>query len=431
MQRFNYTFLLVFISVVLVLSMFSLVMDPYVLFDSQRINDINRYKPAGLRHIRLSKAYRVTGEQFDTLILGSSRTGRGLQCSMIASAGASCYNASTTAATPLESLRYLQQQRPATVYLGLDLFTVLDQRLLNERFVDDRLRLGPDGGVNYRFDKQWITDHLGSLASSQAVDDSYVTLRKQDKAALLPAADGMPVIHSDGSWGEDPARLAARGGDVRGKKQEKRFVHIYGVMMVLFQKSHDQHLKSGTPVAETVDQHLDAFREIVEYCHANNIRLKVFFNTAHAYYWQLVYRTVGRELVEHWKRRVLEINHSVAYAHQADSFTIFDFSGINAVSVEEMPSAENGYRLMENFQDVMHYSTRSGADMSKIMSADCGDAGDESWGNCLGPDNIESWLESQWLAYQEFSSDNETELADFTKRARAALRKRKASATAW
>ena len=141
MQRFNYTFLLVFISVVLVLSMFSLVMDPYVLFDSQRINDINRYKPAGLRHIRLSKAYRVTGEQFDTLILGSSRTGRGLQCSMIASAGASCYNASTTAATPLESLRYLQQQRPATVYLGLDLFTVLDQRLLNESFVDDRLRL--------------------------------------------------------------------------------------------------------------------------------------------------------------------------------------------------------------------------------------------------------------------------------------------------
>ena len=431
MQRFNLTFLLVFLFAVLVLSIFSTVMDPYVLFDTQRINAVNRYKPTGLSHIRLSKAYRVAGGQFDTLILGSSRTGRGLRCNMIDPAGGSCYNASTTAATPLESLRYLQQMQPATVYLGLDLFTVLDKRLLNDSFIDDRLRLSQDGLVNYRYYKQWVTDHLGSLVSSQAVDDSYITLRSQGKAALLPAADGMPVIFSDGSWGEDSARLEARGGNVRGKRQEKRFLHIYGVMMELFQKVDKQHHASGTPVTETIDQHLDAFRQIVEYCHVNNVRLKVFFNAAHAYYWQLAYKTVGRTPLEHWKRSVVEINASVASRHQVDAFRVFDFSGINAVSVEEIPSSQNSYHLMANFQDVMHFSTRSGADMLKVMAAECGYAGDYSWGDCLEPDNIESLLETQWLGYQQFSSDYKTELANFTRRAQAALRQRQSSGRAW
>ena len=431
MKRFNLTFLLVFTFTALLLSIFSLVIDPYVLFDSQRINDVNRYKPFGLPHIRLSKAYRVTGGQFDTLILGSSRTGRGLQCKMIDPSVTSCYNASTTAATPLESLRYLQQLKPATVYLGIDFFTVLDQRLMNESFVDDRLRLSRDGGVNYSFYKQWITDHLGSMVSSQAVDDSYVTLRKQGKTALLPAADGMPVIYSDGSWGEDPTRLDAMGGNIRGKKQEKRFVHIYGVMMALFEKSASQHLESGTPVTDTIDQHLDAFRQIVEYCHANNVRLKVFFNAAHAYYWQLAYKAVGREPLEHWKRRVVEINENVAAENQTDSFAIFDFSGFNAVSVEEIPSADNGYRLMDSFQDVMHFSTRSGAEMLKIMAAECDDPRDNSWGRCLAADNIDSRLETQWQAYQQFSSDNKAGLARFIRRARAALRKRQSSGRAW
>lgn len=418
MNGFSRTFLVTFAAAALAIAAFNALMDPYVLFDTPRIDNVNRYKPTGLNFIRLSKGHRVSSGQYETLILGSSRTGRGLNCELLGYADDDCYNASTTAATPAESFRYLQQQAPQSlnsVYLGLDLFTIVDMRLLNASFVDDRLRTGANGQWNYRYYKQFISDYFGSLVSYQVLEDSRLALRSQQNTVVMPLQDGMPEIHSDGSWGEDPTRLKARaaGGNLRGKKQEKRFVHLYHVMTELFQRSRHEHSEAGLAVTSSMDRHLLAFRDAVEYSHAQGLDLKIFFNTAHAYYWQLLYEQSEGRLLDYWKQRIVEINQHSAEKFGAAPFPVFDFSGFNTISTEEVPSRLNDYRFMDGFQDIMHYNLETGGKMVNIMAAECRSERGDDWGLCVDQENIQAHLRSQRRKYRQYVSDNQGVLAAF------------------
>ena len=419
MNSFSRAFLLVLLSVLVLLSGFSLLMDPYALFDTPRLDGVNRFKPVGLRHIRLSKAYRVAGENHDALILGSSRTGRGLNCAMLRDPAVRCYNASSTAATPLESLRYLQQQTPDSVYLGLDLFTIVETPLINESFVDDRLKLDRDGGLNLRYYRQWITDHFGALMSWQALAHSRLTFRSQGKVMFMPTSDGMPYILDDGSWGEDPTRLKERANNARGRNQEKRFMHIYRVMALMFDKTLEQHRAEGRSLTATMDTHLRSLAEIVTYCHENDIHLTLFFNASHAYYWQLAYSEMGKQVLDYWKRRVLNINRSVAGQFGRKPYPLHDFSGINDVGSEEIPSAANNHRFAKRFQDPMHYSPAVGQRMLDRMAQGCDSRPRDAWGLCLDRENLNDHLREQWQAYQDFSRQHAGDIGRFRKRVMA------------
>ncbi len=419
MNSFSKAFLALFVLLLAVAASFALVIDPYALFDTPRMEGVNRFKPLGLRHIRLSKAYRVNGAEYEVLILGSSRTGRGLNCDMLSDRARSCYNASSTAATPLESLRYLQQLKPRTVYLGLDLFTVIEAPLVNASFVDDRLRLDAAGDINYRSYQQWITDHFGALVSWQVLDHSRITLRSQGNAMFLPTSDGMPFIRSDGSWGEDPTRLLARGESARGRNQERRFLHIYRVMSLMFHRTQVYHDTHDLPITATIDAHLEALRKIVAYCHDNDIQLTVFFNASHAYYWQLAYRELGRPVLDYWKRNVLNINQSVAGQRDRQPFPLHDFSGINRIAIQEVPSAANGYQLADRFQDPMHYSSDIGQRMLDRMGRGCTAPAAEDWGACLARETISAHLQAQWQRYASFKRQNAAAIARFDRRAMA------------
>jgi hypothetical protein len=338
---------------------------------------------------------------------------------MLSDSTSRCYNASSTAATPLESLRYLQQQKPDAVYLGLDLYTIIEEPLINESFVDDRLRISRQGEHNFRFYQQWITDHFGALLSWQVLDHSRLTFRSQGKTMFMPTSDGMPFIRPDGSWGDDPTRLMARGNDARGRSQEKRYLHIYRVMSLLFQRSLEQHPDPSRPVNATIDAHLEAFRDIVVYCQENDIRLTLFFNAAHAYYWQLAYREMGRSVLDYWKRRVLNINHSVATQYGRKPYPLHDFSGINEISIQEIPAADNGHQFADRFQDPMHYSPKIGRRMLALMARGCNLDGDDGWGRCLGEGNIDLHLLDQWRRYAAFTRQNGGDVARFRRRAMA------------
>jgi hypothetical protein len=415
---FSRTFLVTFTVAVLCIAAFNALLDPYVLFDTPRVDNVNRYKPTGLNFIRLSKGHRVSSGHYEALILGSSRTGRGLNCELLGYADGGCYNASTTAATPAENFRYLQQQSPQSldrVYLGLDLFTIVDKRLLNASFVDDRLRIGSNGKWNYRYYKQFISDYFGSLVSYQVLEDSRLVLRSQQNTVVMPLQDGMPEIHGDGSWGEDSTRLKARaaGGNLRGRKQEKRFVHLYHVMTELFQRSRQEHREAALAVTSSMDRHLLAFRDTVEYCHAQGLDLKIFFNTAHAYYWQLVYEQSEGRLLDYWKRRIVEINKSSAEKFGAAPFPVFDFSGFNTISTEEVPSRLNDYRFMDGFQDIMHYNLVTGGKMVDIMAGDCRIQRGDEWGICVDSQNIQAQLRNQRRKHRQYARGNQSVFDDF------------------
>jgi hypothetical protein len=236
---------------------------------------------------------------------------------------------------------------------------------------------------------------------------------------FLPTSDGMPYIRSDGSWGEDPTRLLERGTAARGRNQERRFLHIYRVMSLMFHRTRTFHETRDLPITATIDSHLDAFRKIVAYCHDNDIQLTVFFNAAHAYYWQLAYRELGRPVVDYWKRNVLNINRAVASQRARPPFPLHDFSGINRISIQEIPSAANAHRLADRFQDPMHYSPDIGRRMLDEMAMGCPPAAEEGWGACVTPESIDTQLQAQWQRYTRFRQQNGPAIARFDRRAMA------------
>jgi hypothetical protein len=405
MNTFSRFFVISLAGVLLPIAAVNWAMDPYALFDTQRIDNFNRYKPTALNFVRLSKGHQVNAGQYETLILGSSRTGRGLNCSMLGYQDERCFNASTTAASLLESYRYLQQQSPEklrTVYLGLDLFTSVDLRLLNASFVDERLRIDINEQRNLGYVQQLLNDYLGSLLSKQALDASRVAYRSQGKAVVMRRQDGMPEVYPDGSWGNDPTRLVERGGNIRGKKQLMRFTHMYLLLAKTLEDGRKEHEQQGLEVTKTLNKHLDALRKIIEFSHRYELDLKIFFNAAHAYHWQMLYQDDQGRLLDYWKRQVVAINESAAARFAVEPFSVFDFSGINLVSTEQVPSSENGYQLMTGFQDIMHYSLSTGREMVSLMEAGCQQSGEDGWGACVDPDTLAGHQRRQRTQFKRF-----------------------------
>ena len=112
MNGFSRTFLVTFTVAVLCIAAFNALLDPYVLFDTPRVDNVNRYKLTGLNFIRLSKGHRVSSGHYEALILGSSRTGRGLNCELLGYADGGCYQAKQRLSTRVLRTRHFLQGLP-------------------------------------------------------------------------------------------------------------------------------------------------------------------------------------------------------------------------------------------------------------------------------------------------------------------------------
>ena len=95
-MRFPRLFLLSLSLLMLLLAGSSVLVDPYGAFRSTRIEGLNQYKPTALPFMRLVKPYHVNWLDYDVLVTGSSRAGRGIDCEYFLRRGQTCYNAGLT-----------------------------------------------------------------------------------------------------------------------------------------------------------------------------------------------------------------------------------------------------------------------------------------------------------------------------------------------
>lgn len=341
-RRFTLAFLAAAIMPMLTVGLVNIAVDPYGVFNTPSLANINQWKPEKWKYQRLFKAIAITRLKPVTVFLGSSRTNLGLNPAYSGLKDHQpAYNLGLNGANTYEALRYLQhtiknQQNLELVVLGVD-FIMFNESLGNQPgFWEGRLEkqsLMPQDAVNTVFSLDTLSSSQKTLAVNQAklADDIYYP-----------------------------------NGFMRLQREEKQTIFSFKQALSTYFTVHDSYQLST--------QYLEDLKAIVELCQQQNISLVVFISPAHATHWEAIQVAGQWKIFEQWKREVAEI------------VPVWDFSGYNSVTTE--PLSEN----MTNYIDSSHYSEKVGnLVLSKILS-ERQEAVPKDFGVLLTPENIESHL---------------------------------------
>lgn len=320
---------------------------------------------------RMVKAHEIRHRPYQTIILGSSRSLMGLRTTHPGWGGAPVYSLTFGATNIHEIWLYLfhaQSQTPLRrVVLGLDFFMFNLDRDANPAFAQGRL---DQWNAHPLISPAWYD--LPTLFSINTLTDSIRQIRWR--------ARGIKSDYVQDGRFIDPSETV----EVRQKFYE--VIKEYATAIWL-PKGHfyldNQHCSI-----------LDNFRKIVALAHAKNIDLHLFISPSHAWLWEGL-RVVGLwEQFETWKRGLVRINREVADRVDGVPFPLWDFSGFNDFTREDVP-AFNEYRPMRWFFEASHYREALGDHLlDRLFNVHPSDrVGLDSFGVRLESHNLENHLQ--------------------------------------
>jgi len=338
--------------------------DPYGMFDMQRITGINAIKPAAGSHVRLAKPYQVV--QFDprTIIAGNSRPEMGLnpRNTCWPENHMPVFNLSFPGASVYMQARMIQHavslEKVGLVLWGLDLLDFLDthERKLSSwedsrkrPDIEKRLTVHADGTSNKAYSWEKAKDYWLTLLSLDTVKDSIRTLLSQNnqhassvrRDGFNPARDYMDII----AW---------EGQNVLFKQKNTELEKIFsrpGLKLY--------HSNPGW------SHKFESVRRIIEFNGQHDVRTVLFINPYHADYLTAV-KSSG-----HWADFVI---WKEALTSLSDSFGVelWDFSGINSFSTEKVPPLGDKKSILKWFWEPAHYRKEYGDIMlSRMLNKDC------------------------------------------------------------
>lgn len=363
---------------------FNYTVDPYLLFDVQRVPGFNELKPSVDTRERMMKAYQAERVVARTLVLGSSRPDLGIDPASSAwpASAKPVYNlglAGGNVSTALHYLRhYLASQPgkvPQTVLVGLDFEAFLyraDPATAAPATPDElEQRLAVDGGgkPNEKRYLRVLSDHALGLLSLDAVFDSVRTIagnRGYRGGDLKP----------DGHLSDAALRSTAESDGFKVLFDHKNIETVK-------QFSNPRRMLSDTPGGPI--RHLHSVAELLAYAKEHRIDVVLMIQPAHVSRLELLDRMGYWRDYERWKR---ELTTMVAQAGARQRVALWDFGGYEGPAREVVP-AKAGHAGMQWFLDPVHYSTALG----NLMLARIFDAESSGqYGVLLTSSNIEEHL---------------------------------------
>lgn len=336
--RFFAIFITTALSALLMTGLINLMVDPFGIFRMPLWARVNAEKSQFQKYVRMIKAHTVRVVKPQGILLGTSRSEYLDPGHPGWSAAARpTYNLGLQSARIYEVLRYLQHadsQRPLKqVVLALDIF-MFDQRVRYEKGFDEaRLDSSPNPDIN----GAWINDLVMSLLSYDALVESVLTLRNQDP---LPAVAYLP------NGARHPTRIQSE-------------IELLGGHRKLFL---DQ-IGPGTrhPAGRQGYQPYEAFRSILAFCRAKGIDLRILINPEHARILETSWQNGTWQEYEDWKRHLVRILHEEAsQLPRAEPFPLWDFSGFNSITTEELPPLGEVKTTMRWYWEGSHYKPATG-----------------------------------------------------------------------
>ncbi|BCR04548.1 hypothetical protein DESUT3_16170 [Desulfuromonas versatilis] len=316
--------------------------DPYDIYRALRTPGFNANKNIATKHSRLSKPWLVEHLRPRALAFGSSRTEVGIDPGHPGwnpQAGPAFNFALGGAAIEEIAGRFEQAQDSAPLnqaVIGLDffMFNAFNHNPMSE----------PGDGSNL----DSLDYLLSTLLTVDAVAASFDTLRKQNPVRY-------PGVRPDGMIEESfNERRVARNGHRSGfQRIESHFFRDN-----LFPRPAGKYAFVNP---ETGLDTLEQFRKIITLARAQGIDLKLFISPAHARLLEVIDQAGLWPQFEQWKRRLVEVLAKEAGGHpDRQPFVLWDFSGYNSVTSEEVPAAGDTATRMRYYWESSHYKRQAG-----------------------------------------------------------------------
>ncbi|WNK01317.1 hypothetical protein L2D14_07770 [Thalassospiraceae bacterium LMO-JJ14] len=354
---------------------FNFVVDPFGLFPGPEIEGFNAIKADVDKHVRMVKAYQVRAHPPAGIVVGSSRALLGVPPDDPAwpDDARPVYNLSLYGGYLYEAMRYFQHALAlGTVkhaLLSLDLWMFDRDWVTRPGFDEARFLVNIDGTPN-------TPDVLEPLRTLFAWD----TLRSSIRTIARQGRDDIMVQHADGSswWRSDAAWLRTKGSH---RQQFGYMEHMFGTEA--WQPERERRWNITDPGDPTSP--VQMVRQMVRDAYAHGVDLRIVISPSHARIWEVLYAGGMWQTWEDWKRALLQITLEEAEREGKPPYPLWDFSGYNSITTEEIPYDSSPMRW---YTDGSHFKPAVGRLMLKRIYAKPSQALPEDFGRLLTPETI-------------------------------------------
>ncbi len=354
---------------------FNFTVDPFGLFPGPEIRGFNEIKADVDAHVRMVKAYQVRLHPPAGLIVGSSRALLGVPTDDPAwpDAARPVYNLSLYGGYLYEAMRYFQHALAlGTVkhaVLSLDLWMFDRDWVTRPGFGENRFLVKVDGSRN----TPDALEPLRALFAWDTLRSSLRTISRQDRMDILvQKPDGTSAWRSDAAW-----------------LQSKQSHHQqFGYMERMFGTEAwqpAQERRWNITDTDDVTSPIQMFRQMVRDAYAHGVDLRIAISPSHARLWEVIYAGGMWQTWEDWKRALLKITLEEAARENKPPFPIWDFTGYNTITTEDVPRDGSPMRW---YTDGSHFKPLVGSMMLQRIYHKPADQLPADFGRRLEPNTI-------------------------------------------
>lgn len=353
---FNFSYLRLYFGLIIIgllfIPIFNFVVDSYNIYPSPKIQGFNAIKPEFAGHMRMAKAIDIDRFHPDGIALGSSRTSAGIdpEHSGWNKSISCCYNLGIHGANIYEIMRYFQHSHKLSpleqVALGLDFYMFNHYKQNSEDFDESRLSVTSDGMPNsdYR-----IHDLLPTLISADACLASITTIKKQ----LNDGKSYLHLLNGQWEWSHNKVRIKKAGGHHKAFiNNEKSYISN-----TWFPEPYNQYSFIDP---ETKSSTFEYYAILLKTAYRYHIDLRIFISPSHVRQWEALRAEGLWPLFEEWKQKLVEINEQEAARSGESPYPLWDFSGYNSLTTEDVPPDGDSETQMKWYWESSHYKKELG-----------------------------------------------------------------------
>lgn len=365
----HFCFATILLSTVLV--GFNYWVDPYAIYHEQNSGSV----PLRVMNERIFKTVKLAHTAADVVFIGTSRTDIGIGREQPALPDKQLLNLATFGQPIRETRRLFEltvhDEKQHTVVLGVDFFA------FNALFAP------PSDYVEDNFSALRPTTLLLSISSLSDAIEKY----------RHPQPAGGDCCHADGF------RLASDPAYLMGNYRHYFAVNERKYLMETYLPYPQCAFVYATPGREQHSTLLE-LQAIFRLAQRQHVDLRLFISPSHARQWETLAAAGLWNDWENWKRQLVALNEQEAVHAGQHPFPLWDFSGYDTVSSEDLP--DNGeQRIMKGYSDSSHFVPALG---QNVVARIFGAAG--NWGVMINHSNIEDSLLRIRSSRQQYRSSH-------------------------
>jgi len=322
--------------------------DPYRMYGTERVPN----KPSIYNREALAKAYLIERIRPGTLILGNAQIESGLdpESQDWPDDDRPVLNAASQGGDVFMSWRLLQHdiavKPPQLVVVGLDFLDFVkpdaDSKYVALRGDERRLLVDRSAKPNASRSIQLWRDFFDTTLTRQAILDSIETLRQR----------GRPAVTTMTELGFDPAR------------DYETAVHETGIEAIFLRsdeiyRAQYRSLYPSLFYNPSRNLQFRSLEAMIDLAKRNDIRLILFIPPYHARYLEILHDAGFWNSFEAWKHALVQTVDEAA-GKRRDLILLYDFSGYDDISGEQVPQPGDTQAEMRWYRDSTHYTPALG-----------------------------------------------------------------------